>query len=81
MYCLNSPCSACAENDQIRYVDSVFDTKRPGVGIIFVYMVLEGCVFFLLTLAIEVGVPMTTLLIMGRYYNITMCHYWDMSVK
>ncbi len=23
----------------------------------------------------------STLLIMGRYYNTTMCHYWDMSVK
>ncbi len=22
-----------------------------------------------------------TLLKMGRYYNTTMCHYWDMSVK
>ncbi len=24
---------------------------------------------------------MGTLLKMGRYYNTTMCHYWDMSVK
>ncbi len=22
-----------------------------------------------------------TLLKMGRYYNATMCHYWDMSLK
>ncbi len=23
----------------------------------------------------------STLLKMGRYYNTTLCHYWDMSVK
>ncbi len=27
------------------------------------------------------GIRVCTLLIMGRYYNKTMCHYWDMSVK
>ncbi len=25
--------------------------------------------------------PYCTLLKMGRYYNTTTCHYWDMSVK
>ncbi len=27
------------------------------------------------------GIPNSTLLKMGRYYNTTMCHYWDMLVK
>ncbi len=27
------------------------------------------------------GVSFNTLLKMGRYYNTTMCHYWDMLVK
>ncbi len=29
----------------------------------------------------RVSESLTTLLKMGRYYNATMCHYWDMSVK
>ncbi len=28
-----------------------------------------------------VSVANVTLLKMGRYYNTTMCHYWDMLVK
>ncbi len=29
----------------------------------------------------ERGITIYTLLKMGRYYNTTMCHYWDMLVK
>ena len=37
-----------------RYVDDVFSTARPGVGVNLVYFFLEGVFFFLLTLLIEV---------------------------
>ena len=42
-------------DDSIRYVDDVFSTDRPGIGINLVYMFLEGILFFILTLLIEVS--------------------------
>ncbi len=32
-------------------------------------------------LSVSSGLRKYTLLQMGRYYNTTMCHYWDMLVK
>ena len=36
------------------YVDNPLDTRRPGIGMIYVYMFVEGVVFFILTLLIQV---------------------------
>ncbi|CAI8007469.1 ATP-binding cassette sub-family A member 3 [Geodia barretti] len=43
---------SCASND-VRYVDNLFSLDRPGIGILFIYMSVEGLVFFILTLFIE----------------------------
>ena len=37
-----------------RYVDDIFSTSRPGVGVNLIYFFFEGVFFFLLTLLIEV---------------------------
>jgi ATP-binding cassette subfamily A (ABC1) protein 3 len=44
---------SCAEND-VRYVDNLFSLDRPGIGLLFIYMAIEGLAFFILTLFIEV---------------------------
>ena len=38
----------------VRYVDNVFSLSRPGIGLLLIYMSVEGLFFFLLTLVIEV---------------------------
>lgn len=47
---------SCEEDEEIRYVDSLFTTERPGIGVVLIYMAVEGVVFFILTLLIEVSV-------------------------
>ena len=47
-------CSVCDNDDMFRYVDNVFSTDRPGIGLNIIYFVFEGIFFFLLTLLIEV---------------------------
>ena len=42
-------------DDSVRYVDDVFSTDRPGIGVNLIYMLLEGILFFTLTLLIEVS--------------------------
>ena len=44
---------SCAMNG-VRFVDNLFSLDRPGIGILLIYMSLEGIFFFLLTLLIEV---------------------------
>lgn len=44
---------SCAMNN-VRYVDNLFSIQRPGVGLVLVYMSIEGFVLFILTLIIEV---------------------------
>jgi ATP-binding cassette subfamily A (ABC1) protein 3 len=43
----------CDNDDMFRYVDDVFATERPGIGVNIVYLLLEGVFFFILTLLIE----------------------------
>lgn len=40
--------------NDIRYVDNLFSLERPGIAILLIYMAIEGLVFFILTLIIEV---------------------------
>ena len=42
-------------DDEVRYVDNVLSTTRPGVGVNIIYLLLEGVLFFILTLLIEVS--------------------------
>lgn len=54
--CMSScfrPNITCAQLGQ-SFVDNPLDTKRPGVGIICLYLFVEGIVFFILTLLIQV---------------------------
>ena len=44
----------CAADDSVKYVDSVLEFPRPGIGSILFYMALEGVIFFLVTLLLEV---------------------------
>ena len=37
------------------YVDSIFEFSNPGIGHIWLFMALEGLLFFTLTLLIEVS--------------------------
>ena len=48
----------------MRYVDNLFSLDRPGIGILFIYMSVEGLVFFILTLFIEVRV--------SKLYSVTL---------
>ena len=40
----------------MRYVDNIFSLDRPGIGILLIYMSVEGLIFFILTLIIEVNI-------------------------
>lgn len=44
----------CDMNDDIRYVDNPLSTNRPGVGVNIIYMAMEGVLFIVLTLLLEV---------------------------
>ena len=57
-------CRFCDLNDNTRYVDNVFSTDRPGIGVNLVYFALEGIFFFILTLLIEVSHSLT-----GKHHN------------
>ena len=48
-----SSCRLCEQND-IKYADSAFEFSTPGIGHIFLYMAVEGIVFLVLTIIIEV---------------------------
>ena len=37
-------------------MDNLFTTERPGIGVVLIYMAVEGVVFFIVTLLIEVNV-------------------------
>ena len=39
----------------VAYAESVFDFSRPAIGHIFLYLFLEGIVFLLLAMLIEVS--------------------------
>ena len=41
-------------NDDIRYVDNPLSTDRPGIGVNLIYMAMEGVLFIVLTLLLEV---------------------------
>ena len=45
----------CEMDDEVRYVDNVLSTTRPGVGVNIIFLLLEGILFFILTLLIEVS--------------------------
>ena len=47
--------SACDQNEDIRFVEDVFSTERPGIGVNLIYFFLEGIFFFILTLLLEVS--------------------------
>ena len=57
-------------NDKVRYVDNPFSTDRPGVGVNLIYMAVEGLLFFMLTVLIEVCVLSA---IYWKVYNV--CTY------
>ena len=40
----------------MRYVDNIFSLDRPGIGFLLIYMSVEGLIFFILTLIIEVNI-------------------------
>ena len=44
---------SCAVNN-VHYVDNLFTIRRPGVGLVLLYMAIEGLFLFILTLIIEV---------------------------
>ena len=44
----------CEDNNAIRFVDSPFVLERPGVAVSFIYLAVEGVIFTLLTLVMEV---------------------------
>ena len=47
---------SCDDPDSgIRYVDSPLEFARPAIGSILLYMAIEGLLFFILTLLIEVN--------------------------
>jgi len=45
----------CANNTLLRYVDNPLAFERPGIGVILLFMLLEGFILFLFTLALEVS--------------------------
>ena len=47
--------SACDQNEDIRFVENIFSTDRPGIGVNLLYFFLEGVFFFILTLLLEVS--------------------------
>lgn len=46
----------CEDNNAIRFVDSPFVLERPGVAASFIYLAVEGTIFTLLTLLMEVHI-------------------------
>ena len=47
-------CRFCENNDAFDFADSLLEFHKPGVGLIFLYMSVEGIVFFIITLVIQV---------------------------
>ena len=56
----------CDNDDMFRYVDDIFSTSRPGIGVNLIYLVFEGVLFFMLTLLIEVNISIIILLQHGH---------------
>ena len=54
MFCLCFARFCASPSSQLHYVDNVLTFERPGIGIILVYMAVEGVLFFILTILIEV---------------------------
>lgn len=44
----------CANSTAFNYVDNPFEFNKPGIGLTLIYMFVEGIIFFILTLFIEV---------------------------
>ena len=53
---VSGSCSVCENDDQVRFVENIFSTDRPGIGVNILYLFFEGILFFILTLLIEVHV-------------------------
>ncbi len=49
-------CSICANSTELRYVENPFDFERPGIGIVLLYMAIEGFVLLWFTLLLEVRI-------------------------
>ena len=45
----------CEDDELIRFVDSPFVLERPGVAASFIYLAVEGVIFTLLTIVMEVS--------------------------
>lgn len=43
----------CA-NGTVKFVDNPLEFNKPGIGLVLLYMFVEGIVFFILTLFIQV---------------------------
>ena len=44
----------CENNDAFDFADSLLEFHKPGVGLVLLYMSVEGIVFFIITLIIQV---------------------------
>ena len=58
--------SRICEAGGVKYVDSIFEFSRPGIGHITIYMIVEGFIFIFITLLIEVHVPPSIHLVTNR---------------
>ena len=46
--------SVCDQNEDTRFVENIFSTDRPGIGVNIIYFFIEGIFFFIFTLFLEV---------------------------
>ena len=58
LYCciviLHSIYRFCANSTTFNYVDNPFELNKPGIGLTLIYMFIEGIIFFIFTLFIQV---------------------------
>lgn len=47
-------CRFCEDNDTFDFANSLLEFHKPGVGLVLLYMSMEGIVFFIITLLIQV---------------------------
>ena len=43
----------CANSTTISYADNLLQLEKPGIGLTLIYMLVEGAVFFILTLFVQ----------------------------
>ena len=48
-------CRFCANSSTVAYVDNLLEFNKPGIGTTLLYMFVEGVVFFILTLIVQVN--------------------------